>query len=613
MVSKKPGRNENCPCGAGLKWKNCCGAAPSAGEILRELSTPSLLPFLESEPGIWRDVRRALERGDDDLADLLPAGQACIASGKAALAVLLYRRALVRRPDIAGLHMNLAVALQLNADLPGALAHARTAARKVPASASAHATLATMCRMAGDLDMAEQSLRSALALDSSLADVWADYGDLLGILGKSSEASTALDRAVVLAPARLDLRSALIMARLYVEDEPSTGLARDREAFDLAAGRIGQPLRRRATAENRRRDGRIRVGYVSADLREHSVVYFIEPVLREHDRQRFEVFCYHLAQKSDGVTARLQALSEHWRPCAGMDEHRLAQMVCDDDIDVLVDLAGHTAGNRLGAFAMQPARLHVSWIGFPGATGLSAIDAEVCDSVVRSRGASDLVLPRVFSCYQPAPQAPDTGLLPMVRQGYATFGSFNNAAKISDQTVDLWSGVLRALPEARLVLKNRANDSHRARESLLARFSLHGIASERISLWGRERDSAAHLSRYGEIDIALDTFPYCGVTTTCEALWMGVPVVTLAGRGFAARTGKTLVRAAGYPHWAVDDARSYVQTAVALATDRAELIRLRGGLRDQMRSCALLDAASVTRSWEDALMSRLASLPSGAA
>lgn len=522
-------------------------------------------------------------------------------------AIEAFQRALAVAPQLTGLHLNLAVALQASKRLGQALAHCRAAVAAMPESAPAHCTLATMLQLAGDLESAEEALRAAVQFEPRNALAWEDLGGVLSALGRPREALVAFEHAVALAPERLALRSSLIVCRLYLAETVAQDLRRELQQFDALAQRIAAlvsvPTQTDRPAQRRER---IRVGYVSADLREHSVAYFLEPVLKAHDRARFEVFCYSLADDNDHVTARLRALSGHWLSCGALSDEQLAQRIRSDEIDVLVDLSGHTAGNRLALFAVRPARLQVSWIGFPGETGLRAIDAVVGDACVEPEAESVIRLPVTFSCYQAPPDAPVVGPSPFRRHGHLTLGSFNHVAKISDVTVALWARVLREISDARLFLKHRSLAGVRTRAWMLDRFSKHGVETRRITLAPRDPATAAHLQHYGKVDIALDPFPYCGVTTTCEALWMGVPVVSLVGEHFASRAGLSILSAIGHPEWAAHSPEAYAACVRALAADPVRLEALRAGLRTAVACSPLTDAVACTRAWESAIVQRLA-------
>ena len=341
-----------------------------------------------------------------------------------------------------------------------------------------------------------------------------------------------------------------------------------RQHADPLAGTIEPRLRRPAAGR------RLRIGYVSADFREHPVVSFLEPILAAQDRDRFEIFGYADVLQPDATTRRLQSYADHWRSLVGLSDGQAAQRIRRDDIDILVDLAGHTGGNRLLAFACKPAPIQMSYLGYLGTTGLSAIDYYITDAHADPPGLSEahyqeplIRLPECGFCYAPGP-APEVNPEPPSRQsGQVTFGCLNNPAKVSDEVLALWSRVLAAVPGSCLLLRAEAGRSaeRRTRDLLTAR----GIAPERLDFAGQTATRFAYLELYHAVDIALDPFPYNGVTTTCDALWMGVPVISLAGRMSVSRQGVRFLRTVGLDELLAETPEDYVRIATELAGDRA--------------------------------------------
>jgi predicted O-linked N-acetylglucosamine transferase (SPINDLY family) len=304
-------------------------------------------------------------------------------------------------------------------------------------------------------------------------------------------------------------------------------------------------------------------------------------------------------------------VADHWLDCAALSDQQLADRIRADGIDLLVDLSGHTAGNRLLRFARKPAPVQLSWIGYPVATGLRQIDYWLTDqrasppdaeSVSLAGDDTELLyrLPGIFCCYRPPNGAPYPERAGAPDARAVTLGSFNNAAKISDSVVRLWSRLLLAQPSFRLLLKDASYADAGACGRMIARFGAHGVDQERLMLLARVPSDAGHLGLYRRVDIALDTFPYCGVTTTCEALWMGVPVVSLAGRTFVSRMGLTLLSAVGHPEWVAMREGDYIGNVLALAADPAQRGALRLGLRAQMQASPLMDEVGFTRELETA-------------
>jgi predicted O-linked N-acetylglucosamine transferase (SPINDLY family) len=356
----------------------------------------------------------------------------------------------------------------------------------------------------------------------------------------------------------------------------------------------------------------LRVGYVSGDFREHSVAYFLEPVLRGqggHDRAAVEVFCYADQRKRDAMTERLVSFGHQWRWVAGMSDDAVAELVRKDGIDVLVDLAGHSAENRLLVFARKPAPVQVTWLGYPNTTGLSAMDYRVTDAVADppdlgedERYSEKLVrLPRCFLCYGMEREWPEVGTLPAQANGFVTFGSFNNIGKVSERTMRLWGKVLQAAPGARLLLKYRSLGDEGTRRVVREAMAKCGVDVSRVEMVGHVGSHVEHLKLYGRVDVGLDTTPYCGTTTTCEAMAMGVPVVTLAGNSHVSRVGASLMTAVGMGEMAAASEDAYVSIAVKVAGDVENLKHVRLGLRERMRGSGLCDAVSFAREMEGAM------------
>ena len=361
-------------------------------------------------------------------------------------------------------------------------------------------------------------------------------------------------------------------------------------------------------------DRRLRVGYVSADFREHSVAHFIEPILACHDREAIELCCYFNGPPNDPVTKRFRSMSTVWRDCARWTDEELVRCIREDAIDVLVDLAGHTKGNRFIVFASRPAPVQVAYLGYPGSTELETMDCRLTDALCEPAGepAARKEEARFLSpcmvTYRPPYGA--NGLLgnadapvthaPCLLNNQVTFGCFNDLSKIGAAVVSTWSRLLLAVPGARLLLKAKSLDAADSQAEWRARFERHGVHPDRLMFLGRDRTVADHLRRYADIDLALDTFPYSGVTTTCEALWMGIPVISLAGSSVGGRMGLSILSAFGEPNWVAGSTEEYVRIAAALAADPIDIERRRQSGRDRFERSPLADAAALARQIEGA-------------
>ena len=351
---------------------------------------------------------------------------------------------------------------------------------------------------------------------------------------------------------------------------------------------------------------RLRVGYVSADFCAHSVAYFMFPVILGHDRKQIEVYCYADVAKPDEVTQALKTNAEHWKNIYGMSDDLVFQCIQQDHIDILVDLAGHSANNRMKLFARKPAPIQVSYLGYPNTTGLAAMDYRITDAIADPPGITDryyteklIRLHEGFLCYHPSDGSPDVLDPPCLENGYITFGSFNNRAKINSKTIVLWSDLLSKVPDSRLILKSSLEMDRDARQQLLSLFVQKGIAASRIEILPY-LSFREHLKQYQRVDIALDTFPYNGTTTSCEALWMGVPVLALAGDSHASRVGASILSHLGLTEWIVASIDDYAKISAMLASDIENLKYLRRTLREKFQNSPLMDRKSFVLKLETA-------------
>jgi predicted O-linked N-acetylglucosamine transferase (SPINDLY family) len=427
-----------------------------------------------------------------------------------------------------------------------------------------------------------------------------NLGGIYREYGRSDDAIAAYRRALRGMPGHAPTWNNLLLELNYSASQNAAGIAAEHRRFGEEFGRAYA-----APAPDPAWPRPLRVGYVSPDFRDHVVMRFLEPILANHDRAQFEVFCYHTHARKDSITQRLRGLVAHWADCEELEPAALAERIRADRIDILVDLAGHTAGNSLLAFALKPAPVQASYLGYPNTTGLGAVDFRITDAWADPPGESDRLsverlerLPRTYFCYQPEPDSPPVGALPASESGVVTFGCFNNFAKLSGPFYEAAAAVLAAVPRSRLLLKGRPLSIAAVADGVRARFAQHGIEPQRLELRGWEPVIKSHLAIYGSVDIALDSFPYNGATTTCEALWMGVPVVTLSGDRHAARAAASLLHAVGQGDWVAHDVAAYVTICQRLASDLDGLAALRGALRGRMQGSPLMDGAALAQAME---------------
>lgn len=580
-------------------------------------------------------IRWNFAEAHEDLATSLAA------LGESEQAIEACRKALNMFPRRAQSHLRYAAILATRGEWSAAGAAYAKAAELAPNLAAAYLGMAQASNRLGRRDMAEQYARKTLSLEPGNAAAHNHLGLALAAQSRLGGAADAFREAIRLTPdapeghgnlagvmlqcrdhaqgvslyrraAELALQSAmdhsnLLLSMNYPQEITAPALFAEHVRWAaLHAERLAH-LPPRAPPDAGKR---LRIGYVSPDLREHPVSYFIEPVLQSHDKERFDVFVYNDVSQPDSATARLRALSPTWRDVFGLSDQRLAETIRSDAIDVLIDLAGHTAGSRLLLFARRPAPVQVSYLGYPNTTGLPerVMQFRLTDEICDSPGESDALhterlarLPACFLCYKPPASSPEVAPAPSDSRGHITFGSFSSMPKITPQAVACWSAILKGVPSARFLLKNKSLADDGAWNRLLADFSACGISADRIVRGKSTRSHEQHLTDYAQIDIALDTFPYNGTTTICEALWMGVPTITLAGNVHRARVGASLLSQIGLTDLVARSPGAYVDAAVSLANDPRRLLTYRNELRERMVGSPLMDRLSFVHSFENCL------------
>lgn len=588
------------------------------------------LPRAES---IYRQILQA-EPANAQVWYLL--GAACQVRGELSEAEASYRQALSHNPDFAEVHHNLGVVLATQRKLEEAVASFRQALRLDPRYPEALNGLGTALRIQGKWAESETYLRHALRLKADFAEAHYNLGNTLYDQGKLEEAVTHLQQAIHLKPTdpkahnnlggvyrdqgkieeavaayqrTLALRpdharahsNLLYALHYYPAYGPQTVFAEHLHWAKRHAGPLAAEIRPHPVEPVP--DRRLRIGYVSPDFRSHVVASFIEPILSAHDRAGFEVTCYADVASPDSVTQRLRGYVNRWRSLVGIADEQAAELIRDDQIDILVDLAGHTGGNRLLVFARKPAPIQVSHFGYPDTTGLPTMDYRITDARADPPGMTERFyteklfrLPEVAWCYRP-PEGPAVSDLPAFQKGHLTFGCFNNPAKVTVEAVTLWAKILTAVPGARLsLLACQGKESH---ERLYREWSRNGIEPERVTLVAK-KPHEAYLKLCESVDLGLDPFPYNGAVTTCDMVWMGVPVITLAGMVYVSRQGVSLLTHLGLPELIAETPDAYVEIATQLAHDWAKLRDIRMGLRGIMRRSTLTDAKCFTRQLEDA-------------
>ncbi|BDA40757.1 probable UDP-N-acetylglucosamine-peptide N-acetylglucosam [Coccomyxa sp. Obi] len=550
-------------------------------------------------------------------------GVACGETGQIARAIFLYELAIHFNPSCAEAWNNLGVLQRDMGNFERAFSCYQAALQLRPNFPQGLNNLAVIFTAQGRAQDALQMLQAAIAAAPDYAEAYNNLGVLQREVGAIKEALASYTKCLELAPTSRNAGQNRLLALNYIYEDTAAA----HEDWGAQFQKLFEPLPPDFNARFADLERPLVVGYVSPDLFTHSVSYFAEAPLSHHKQSRVRHIVYSCVPRGDSKTVRLRAAVEAagglWRDVAALSESDLAHLARADGVDILVDLTGHTANNRLGTFAMRPAPLQVTWIGYPNSTGLRAVDFRLTDAVAdpldtRQRFVEELVrLPGCFLCYTPAIDAPPVAPLPAAAAGFVTFGSFNNLAKITPRVMAVWARILNALPSSRLVLKNKPFACTSARSHVLGQLQAAGVDGSRVDLLPLAAANADHLATYALMDISLDPFPYAGTTTTCESLYMGVPVITLAGGCHAHNVGVSLLDAIGMREgWVAQSEDEYVRLAVAAAADIAKLAALRGRLRMHMLSSRMCDAPTFVRQLEDVyrqLWLRRAAVSRGAA
>lgn len=585
--------------------------------------------------------RRALEINPEFADAHINLGHTLRALGQSVAATSSFRRAVELKPDSANAHFSLGITLSEQGQPEGAVSSLRTATvidpnyveayinlgdslRDIgrsddawvsysraleidPEHAVAHNNMGNALLDRGQFDEAISRYRRATELKPDFAAAYSNLGVALKDVGQTLQSLDACRKALELAPKLNAAKSNLIFTYNLLADTPPSHLLAEARSYGAAVSSDAHPF----TVWNNdpSPDRCLRIGFVSGDLRTHPVGQFIEGVLHALDSNaagRLEIYAYTTYFSDDVVSQRIKAYCRYWYAVAGLSDEELAGLIHDDNIDVLIDLSGHTAHNRLPMFAWKPAPIQATWLGYLGTTGVDAIDYLIADAwtlpETEEPNFTEKIwrLPESYLCFTPPDVDTPVNSLPALTNGFVTFGCFNNLTKINDDVVALWSRVLKAVPNSRLLLKAKQFAQPSGQQSVQARFAANGIAADRLILIPQVSRSE-YLAPYQQLDIALDPFPYPGITTSVESLWMGVPVLTLRGESFTSRQGVGLLMNAGLPSWIADSQDDYVARAKAHADDLAKLAAIRSDLRDRIVSSPIFDSHRFATHFESAM------------
>jgi len=528
-------------------------------------------------------------------------GNALLGKGQLDEAIAEFQQAAQLKPESAEIHRNLGTALCEKGRLDEAIAAHRHAIRLQPDYADAYNNLGLALAAKGEPDEAIASYRQAIRIKPDFAEAYNNLGALAGV-GLLEEAIASQRQAILLKPDDAQIHSNLIFT---VHCHPGYDARMIYEELRRWNRQHAEPLKKfiRPHPNDRDPNRRLRIGYVSPDFCVHVVGQNLLPLFREHDHRQMEIFCYSNVLEPDTLTGQLRGYADVWHSIVGLPDSQAADLIRQDRIDVLVDLSLHTAENRLVIFAHKPAPVQVTWLGYCGSTGMDAMDYRLSDpyldppdSDLSIYSEQTIRLPETYWCYGVSGPAPEASPPAAAAMGYVTFGCLNSFAKVSPPALDLWAEILQGLPGSRLILHSNPG-AHL--DALRKRFAGKGISPDRVEFpnW---RPWPQYVRIYDRIDIALDPFPWGGGITTCEALWMGVPVVSLVGRTAVGRGGASILANVGVPELIAQTPQKYVQIAMDLAGDRPRLAELRRTLRARMRASPLMDAPRFARNIEAA-------------
>lgn len=548
-------------------------------------------------------LRQFAQREPNSIEAWYHLGMACLSQGKLDDSIAAFNRILAIEPNFPEALNNLGVVLARGGKRDEAIDYFCRAALARPQWAEPLLSLGNLYAVSNRHQDSIASYEAAIQSEPGNAEPHNLLGAVLAKQGFGDRAFAHFSEAIRLNPHHTEAHSNLLLSMNYDPARSPLELLAEHRLWDRLHG---QGLSSIDAHENDRDPDRVlRVGYVSSDFRTHAAANFILPIFDSHDPSRVQCFAYYGSRREDAVTERLRVRSAGWYSTVGRSDAEVADKIRSDEIDILVDLAGHTAGNRLGVLTRRPAPVQISYLGYPSTTGLTSVQYRLTDEINDPPGSEafyceELVrLPRPWCCYQPNESAPGVEGLPAAKSGAITFGSLHNLAKLNDRVIDLWSRLLERIPGSQLLVLRNTLDEF-AQERLRAAFSLRGISPDRLALCADSTDGTSHLSMYHRIDILLDGFPWSGHATTCESLWMGVPVITLLGARHASRMSGSILSALGLNEFIAQTPEEFVELAVKWHGELEALATLRAGLRERVRTSPLCDSSAFACGLEEA-------------
>lgn len=577
---------------------------PTARELIQ-----SALASLQGGrvPEAVGSLRAALDAEPEHPVALRLLGEVEFRSGRGEEAIGLFERAVRAGPGDPQAWFSLGAGCAISGRFDRAAEAFGKVVELQPGNAVAIACLGKAQQTLKRIDDAIATYNRALEVQPTHAEARVDLGNCYMEIGRPDLAIGAYRKVLEFAPDHIAAHDCLCTTLNYPSGVAPEEVFAAHRAYGEAVMRL-PPLQVRGPEPAASGPGRrLRVGYLSGDMYEHSVSYFLRPMLRHRDRESFEVVCYHTGPKIDQATAEIESLADEYRHVRGLNDAQLASQIRADRIDILIELSGHSFLTRLPMLRARVAPVTVTYCGYPNTTGLPTVDHRVVDSLTDPPEADAFCterlvrLPGCFLCYEPRNDVPAVSPAPCEASGFVTFGSFNAIKKVTPQVVGLWGRVLREVPGSRLVLKGAVFSSEQVCRRYLGLFAEHGVEAGRVDLLPRLQSQNDHLDAYRLIDIGLDPFPYNGTTTTCEAMWMGVPVLTRVGDRHASRVGLSLLTAVGMERLAAGDDEAFVESASRLAGDRSALASLRRTLRERVAASPLCDGPAFMKGFEAAL------------
>jgi len=570
------------------------------------LRLASLCDTQENVDDAIQYYKRAIEFGYNKADVYVNLGRMYVLHNNQSEAENNYKKALSTDPDAVEALTNLALLYEEMQNTGSALENIKKAYQLKPEDEKVIYNYAKILTSRREYSEAETFYRKVLDINPGFSEAGVNLGNLYLLSGKVNDAQGIYEYTCNNKPDYHIATSNYLVSLNYSSNHSDIEI---RDIHIERGKQIEKDIKQLEIKQSTNHEATpLKVGYVSPDFRNHSVAYFLEGILKHSNKNNVTNFCYSDVINKDDVTKRFEELSDYWRDVSMFDDKALAELVQQDDIDILIDLCGHISGNRLPMFALKPAAIQITYLGYPNTTGLSTMDYRIIDQNTDPEGSeemmteSPLYIEPCFISYSPYENSPDVSRLPALKNGYVTFGSFNNLAKMSDEVIDVWSKILIKTPDSKLCIKARQYADTIIKSEHIKRFKKAGIDESRLQFLTYSNTTTEHLQMYNSIDIALDTFPYNGTTTTFEAMWMGVPVVCFTGTRHASRVGMTILKNLDTDELLADNQQQYIDIACNLAADIEKLQEIREQLRPQMLGSPLLDIEDFSKKFESALI-----------